>query len=456
MKRVEVTVHRLPLLFVTVTLAVVLVALLLLACQVPPIFPTPVPTNTPTATPTLTPTPTPTPSFLTLVTASFLPPTSTQGAILFSTEGTGEGVGNEPVLWHLATEGFAPLTGELLPGRWDCNETGAQTCVFADQQGQVYTTTAISLAAPLLISPTLPITRIDLSPSGGRLAIMFTETLDILDLQVPGPLLAIDGLRDLAELAWAPDNQHLAYVTRTATMAALYVLDVTGDSGPKQVADGDWIGAVSWAPDSKQLAFAQRGLDHPNGGNQRQDLFVTDMGGVEVVNRTEYFEDRERPPPGHAFGARWSGWQPDGRAVGFTWTSWTSPPDQVEVDVVAPEAGGGLPDLVLTEAGVLAADGTRLLWSPDGSQVAALIARVGEPASRLLWLRPISATTWLPVTPPEHVVTDVCWTGDSRVLVYTTEAGGLYWADANGGTPVQLVQAKVPQAMTGLRCPPQP
>jgi hypothetical protein len=255
---------------------------------------------------------------------------------------------------------------------------------------------------------------------------------------------------------WAPDNQHLAFITRTMETAALYSLDVTGDKGPIQLADGDWIGAVSWAPDSKRLAFAQRGLDHPNGGNQRQDLFVTDVAGVEVINRTEYFEDRERPPPGHAFGARWSAWQPDGQAVAFTWSSWPAPPEQVEANAVAPAANGGLPSPLLPEAGVLAADGTHLLWAPDGSQVAAVLARIGEPASRLLWLRPISETAWLPVTPPEHVVTDVCWTGDSRVLVYTTADNGVYWAEAHGGTPVQLVQATAPQVVGGLRCPARP
>lgn len=449
-------VRRISLLCLTVTLALLLVTLLLLACQVPPIFPTPVPTNTPTATPTLTPTPTPTPSYLTLVTASYLPPTTTQGALIFSTGGSGAGVGNEQVLWRLATEGFTPLTDALLPGRWDCNDRGIQTCVFADQSGQVYTSTAISPAVPILISPTLPITRVDLSPNGDRLALVLTATLDILDLRTPGLLTTVDGLPDLAELVWAPDSQHLAYVTRTANAAALYSLDVTGSAGPIQLAEGDWIGAVSWSPDSTHLAFAQRGLDHPNGGDQRQDLFVTDVGGVEVVNRTEYFEDRVRPSPGHAFGARWSAWQPDGRAIAFTWTSWPAPPEQVEANVVSPAADGGLPDPLLADAGVLAADGTRLLWSPDGQQVTAVIARVGEPASRLLWQRPISATTWLPVTPPAHVVDNVCWTGDSRVLVYTTADGGLYWVDANGGVPVQLVQATRPQVMGDLRCPAQP
>ncbi|QLQ07381.1 MAG: hypothetical protein HZY76_16085 [Anaerolineae bacterium] len=68
-------------------------------------------------------------------------------------------MGNEQVLWRLATEGFTPLTDALLPGRWDCNDRGIQTCVFADQSGQVYTSTAISPAVPILISPTLPITR---------------------------------------------------------------------------------------------------------------------------------------------------------------------------------------------------------------------------------------------------------------------------------------------------------
>ncbi|QLQ07382.1 MAG: hypothetical protein HZY76_16090 [Anaerolineae bacterium] len=166
-------------------------------------------------------------------------------------------------------------------------------------------------------------------------------------------------------------------------------------------------------------------------------------------------EDRVRPSPGHAFGA----------LVGL---AARRAGNCLHLDFLAGATGAGrgqrrvagrrrgLPDPLLADAGVLAADGTRLLWSPDGQQVTAVIARVGEPASRLLWQRPISATTWLPVTPPAHVVDNVCWTGDSRVLVYTTADGGLYWVDANGGVPVQLVQATRPQVMGDLRCPAQP
>lgn len=94
-----------------------------------------------------------------------------------------------------------------------------------------------------------------------------------------------------------PDSQHLAYITRTETSANLYVYDVDSESEPDQAAAGDWLGLAAWAPDSKHLAFAQRGLDHPNGGFQRQDLFVSDVNAAEVLNRTEYFEDRQRPVP---------------------------------------------------------------------------------------------------------------------------------------------------------------
>ncbi len=434
------------------TLTLVLLVALLAACQALPIFATPTPTLTPTPTQTPTPIPTATPTppgYLSLVTASALPPTSTTGAIVFSTQAqTGD-----TLLWQLSSRGLLTVTDRLLGTAWDCsqNSPNGARCVFADQEGQVYTTTLAGLPAPLLLSPTLPLARLALAPDGLSLGLVFTDDLDIINLAEPSLAGGISGLAGLAELQWAPDSQHLAYITRTETSANLYVYDVDSESEPDQAAAGDWLGLAAWAPDSKHLAFAQRGLDHPNGGFQRQDLFVSNVNAAEVLNRTEYFEDRQRPAPDHAFGVRWLTWLPDSSTIAFTWTGWPVDPREVEVNVVSAVKDGGDPTGQLAAAGALLADGTRLAYSPDGANVAALLHTVD--GRRFVWGRPLASDAWVTLTPAEHTVLDICWTSDSRGLVYNTDEGGLYWLDSHGGPPVRLVAVAAPQRMTRLQCP---
>ena len=434
------------------TLTLVLLVALLTACQALPFFATPTPTLTPTPTQTPTPAPTATPTppvYLSLVTASALPPTSTTGAILFSTQAqTGA-----TLLWQISSRGLFTVTDRLLDTAWDCSENrpGAPHCAFADQEGQIYTTTLAGSPAPLLIAPSLPVTRLDLAPNGLRLSLVLTDDLDILDLAEPAAAGGVSGLGGLAELRWAPDSQHLAVITRTADSANLYVLDLAQEPVLRQIAAGDWLGMAAWAPDSKRLAFAQRGLDHPNGGSQRQDLFVSDAAGAEVLNRTEYFEDRQRPAPDHAFGVRWLTWLADSSTIAFTWTGWPVDPQQVEVSVVAAAKDGGAPTAQLAAAGALLADGTRLAYSPDGAQVAALL-RTAD-GRRSVWGRPLASDTWVALTPAEHAPLDLCWTSDSLALVYTTDEGSLYWLDSRGGLPVRLVAVAAPQRITRLQCP---
>ena len=57
--------------------------------------------------------------------------------------------------------GLLTVTDRLLDTAWDCSENrpGAPHCAFADQEGQIYTTTLAGSPAPLLIAPSLPVTR---------------------------------------------------------------------------------------------------------------------------------------------------------------------------------------------------------------------------------------------------------------------------------------------------------
>jgi len=105
----------------------------------------------------------------------------------------------------------------------------------------------------------------------------------------------------------------------------------------------------------------------------------------------------------------------------------------------------------LAAAGALLADGTRLAYSPDGANVAALLRTVD--GRRFVWGRPLASDTWVTLTPAEHTVLDICWTSDSRGLVYTTDEGGLYWLDSRGGPPARLVAVAAPQRITRLQCP---
>ena len=180
-------------------------------------------------------------------------------------------------------------------------------------------------------------------------------------------------------------------------------------------------------------------------------MFVSDVNAAEVLNRTEYFEDRQRPAPDHAFGVRWLTWLADSSTLAFTWTGWPVDPREVEVNVVSAAKDGGAPTAQLAAAGALLADDTRLAYAPDGANVAALLHTVD--GRRFVWGRPLASDTWVTLTPAEHTVLDLCWTSDSRALVYTTDEGGLYWLDSHGGPPVRLVAVAAPQRMTRLQCP---
>ncbi len=415
----------------------------LFGCPCPTLTPTPTASPTPTATPTPTP-----PPYLTLVNASALPPTTTAGVILFSTQAQQ----GDTLLWQLSSRGLFTVTDRLLDTGWDCSgpAAAAPRCAFTDQAGQVWTTTLTTPAEPLLAEPGLPPARLDLAPDGLRLGLVFTDDLDILDLNEPTLAVSVVGLPGLAELAWAADSNRLAFITRTAGSANLYLLDSTREAEPRQLAAGDWIGFVDWSPDGQQLAFAQRGLDHPNGGNQRQDLFIAGADGVEALNRTEYFEDRPRPAPAQPFGVRWLTWLPDSSAVAFTWSSYTAEAGAATVNVTLARKDGGLPAELLAAAGALSDEGTHLLYSPDGANVTALLHSLD--GRRFLWGRPLASDAWLPLTPPEQTVLEVCWLRDSSALVYVTDEGSLFWLDARGGLPMRLASATSPQRITQLRC----
>ncbi|MFZ1631093.1 MAG: hypothetical protein WAV70_19460, partial [Anaerolineae bacterium] len=109
------------------------------------------------------------------------------------------------------------------------------------------------------------------------------------------------------------------------------------------------------------------------------------------------------------------------------------------------------PTAQLAAAGALLADGTRLAYSPDGAQVAALL-RTAD-GRRSVWGRPLASDTWVALTPAEHTPLDLCWTSDSLALVYTTDEGSLYWLDSRGGLPVRLAAVAAPQRITRLQCP---
>lgn len=159
------------------TLTLFLLVVLLAACQALPIFATLTPTLTPmlTQTPTPIPTATPTPpGYLSLVTASALPPTSTTGAIVFSTQAqTGD-----TLLWQLSSRGLLTVTDRLLGTAWDCSQNspnGALYCVFADQEGQVLHD-HVGGAARALVVVANPAARVPRPAADGlSLGLVFTD-----------------------------------------------------------------------------------------------------------------------------------------------------------------------------------------------------------------------------------------------------------------------------------------
>jgi len=122
--------------------------------------------------------------------------------------------------------------------------------------------------------------------------------------ETPRPLVAEGQVLDFA---WSPDGRRLAYVTASEGLSsALWVADVSGESAPRCLAQGEaevWS-APSWSPDGQRLAFSRAPLGAETAS--ASDVWLVDADGEALRpllrNRLE-----ESSPA----------WSPDGRYLAF-------------------------------------------------------------------------------------------------------------------------------------------
>jgi Tol biopolymer transport system component len=150
----------------------------------------------------------------------------------------------------------------------------------------------------------------------------------------------------------------------------------------------------AWAPDGRTLAYQS-----DQAGNW--DIWVTQFGGTQAVNRTADSGDDDRRP-------RWS---PDGRWIAFF--------SQREGGgyFVMPAVGGTARKVAAWPPGEVYP--TPPGWSPDSAQIVFAQGQGAEPRLTILTLSSrVSKTLSLPARPRNNVIVDVSWSPDGRWLAY--------------------------------------
>ena len=276
----------------------------------------------------------------------------------------------------------------------------------------------------------------DVSPDGRWLAYAthrHGNRLQIVTFELDGRGKGrIDGRgRHLSVPAWAPDGNTLAF----SGLGGFTIAEPDG-SNRRVIARGivPTDERPSWSPDGNLLAFRSHGVEHRISGREGFTLYIAAVDGSSI---TEVGEAFARPV-----------WSPDGRyiAVGGGFLEVGGEP---QWGIYVLDADGGNPRRIL-ETDRLLFDSYQLLWSPDGSEVWAVVGdlvaisvatgevrRVGAPYG-------IDGMAWSPDGSRLAIVTHP----DSRAVGYNdgTLVYGvvLYTVSVDGSDIRVLVQVEGP------------
>ncbi|GAB4560674.1 MAG: hypothetical protein Kow0047_07500 [Anaerolineae bacterium] len=428
--------RRKPILWLAVAMTLISVA----ACGrgngvglIPPTATPPVPTA---PRPTALPSPTPTPLYLGLVQADEDLPV---GHLVFSTALEAE-EGVQVWVRSQARDDALPVLEFTRDNLWDCAPV-ASFCVMGDETGEVYT-----FQPPDALSPLVPagedLQRAFVSPRGRFAGVVSGGFLALLDLQDPARVVHVPQVRAVGDVAWDGEDARLAFVAVDEDVERLFVMRLVPDLiPPALIAENAEVLSPAWAGTQRKMAFIVRGLDHPRGGTQRRDVFVSDLETDEYLNLTETFGPLIDWIPAQPFGAASLRWALDDETLDFVWV----PPDErPDVGRVYRWIEGLDPQLVMAARLAPGQGWSAPVRSPDGASEAAVAAIESRGGAGELWVSPAGMESWGALSPSDQDVISFAWSPDGGYLAYVVDGDGIWVVPAAGGEARRVVRAASP------------
>jgi Tol biopolymer transport system component len=253
-------------------------------------------------------------------------------------------------------------------------------------------------------------------------------------------------------LAWAPDSENLAFVSFAGLPPGsdykLSLFSLDEEESRLVYESEDSIAGMKWSPDGNSLAVVEGErllLVHLDGGD---DVVVEDgvalfplsgnglawspdghrlicpvaVGQASELHVVEVstLEETVLWPNSDARMAFIPSWSPDGQRIAILKGRYlVVDPSEERVSLIVVDADGSHP-MEMDLAGEAFELGTELLWSPDGTQLAAM-SRRGTAVD--VWVMPVEAVTARQLTQTGNVQKIIRWTTDGEaVLISTWEA----------------------------------
>jgi Tol biopolymer transport system component/imidazolonepropionase-like amidohydrolase len=251
------------------------------------------------------------------------------------------------------------------------------------------------------------------SPDGSQVA--FAAVGDLWTMPIGGtPRRLTDDASLETDPAWSPDGKSLAYSSDRDGFMNIWMRDMQSGAD-RQITRGSAAAMQgAWSPDGSRIAFSD-----PEGQIQ-----VVDVRSGAVTKVHDHLNDAGR-----------ASWSPDGRALVVSSLKVYSTRFREGTNQVLRVSLEGEPDRwfePMPHKSVGMREDYGPVWSPDGTQMAAII-------DGLLTVWPV-AGDGSPLGPPRPVSTELAgsptWTGDSRRILYQS-GSRLKLVDASSGRLVQ-------------------
>lgn len=295
----------------------------------------------------------------------------------------------------------------------------------------------------------------------------FADTRGATDPRIDTLLTQLGKVRDVNEVALSPDGHHLAWVVETQGKPGIMLADADGKNArsvglmtkPGTCSEGD----LAWAPDSQHLAFLSNCASSRAGmgGAKQPDVYVLD---IQSQNKPMHLSSLN----GYAHALSWS---PDGKTLAFLYVEGATrqasalaaaKPSIGEIGVEGIEvqriatvpALGGAPQQVTPDGSYV----YEFSWAPDSARVAYVAAPA--PGDNNWWIAQLyvqaaqATATRTAIVDPKTVSGSLHgfqmalprWSPDGSRIAFIGglmsdqgfTGGDIYSVSASGGAPVNL------------------